>query len=90
MLETFSLGSYLLLVEYTGRLWRNGKANMSAGLKEIFDRIDSSAELWTERIQRMMQAGSLRGCFFAATKESLQEFAANRGKRTANLCPQVA
>ncbi|MEZ6118057.1 MAG: hypothetical protein R3C28_16005 [Pirellulaceae bacterium] len=90
MLETFSLGSYLLLVEYTGRLWRNGKANLNAGLKEIFDRIDSSAELLSERIQRMMQANSLRGSFFASTKESLQEFATNRGKRTANLSPQVA
>jgi hypothetical protein len=26
MLEGFSLGSYLLLVDYTGRLFRDGKA----------------------------------------------------------------
>src|SRR5262245_45466634 len=29
MLEGFSLGSYLLLVDYTGRLYRDGKAVLS-------------------------------------------------------------
>jgi hypothetical protein len=32
MLEGFSLGSYLLLVDYTGRLFRDGKAAISAEL----------------------------------------------------------
>jgi hypothetical protein len=30
MLEGFSLGNYLLLVDYTGRLFREGKAVISA------------------------------------------------------------
>ena len=89
MLETFSLGSYLLLVDYTGRIWRNGKANMNAGLKEVFDRIGSSAEYWSARIQQMMQSKDLRGTVFACSAESLKEFATNRGKRTANLTPQL-
>ena len=35
MLEGFSLGSYLLLVDYTGRLFREGKAAISAELAGI-------------------------------------------------------
>ncbi len=39
MLEGFSLGSYLLLVDYTGRLFRDGKARISRELADIFDRL---------------------------------------------------
>jgi hypothetical protein len=38
MLEGFSLGSFLLLVDYTGRLFRKGKAALAADLARIFDR----------------------------------------------------
>ena len=44
MLEGFSLGSYLLLVDYTGRLFRDGKAVISAELAGILERLGSSAE----------------------------------------------
>ncbi len=46
MLERFSLGSYLLLVDYTGRLFRDGKAVISAELAGILERLGSSAESW--------------------------------------------
>src|SRR5262249_50696138 len=39
MIEGFSLGNYLLLVDYTGRLFRVGKANLSRELAEILDRL---------------------------------------------------
>jgi len=35
MLEGFSLGNYLLLVDYTGRLFREGKAAISREVAEI-------------------------------------------------------
>jgi hypothetical protein len=35
MMEGFSLGSYFLLVDYTGRLFRQGKAAISADLAGI-------------------------------------------------------
>ena len=41
MLEGFSLGSYLLLVDYTGRLFRDGKAVISAELNGILERLMS-------------------------------------------------
>src|SRR6516225_4176386 len=46
MVEGFSLGSYLLLVDYTGRLYREGKAAISRDVAEIFSRLGSSAETW--------------------------------------------
>ena len=41
MLEGFSLGSYLLLVDYAGRLFRDGKAVISAELNGILERLMS-------------------------------------------------
>jgi hypothetical protein len=42
--EGFSLGSYLLLVEYTGRLFRAGKAVISGELAGVLERLGSSAK----------------------------------------------
>ena len=44
MIEGFSLGNYLLLVEYTGRLFREGKAVISGELARVFERLGESIE----------------------------------------------
>jgi hypothetical protein len=44
MLKGFCLDSYLLLVDYSGRLFREGKTAISRGVAEIFERLGSSAE----------------------------------------------
>ena len=44
MLEDFPLGSYDILVDYTGRLFREGKAAISAEVAGILERLGSSAE----------------------------------------------
>ena len=90
MVASMSLGSYLLLVEYTGRLFRNGKARINAGVQDVFERLGTSAEFWDARLKKMLRSYSLRGHVFAANPATVQEFAAKRGRRTANLCPQVA
>ncbi len=90
MLESFSLGSYLLLVDYTGRLFRQGKARINAAVKEVFDRLGTSGELWTSRIGQMLRSRDLRGCYFAAQPARLQSLAEQRGKRIVNLAPQLA
>ncbi len=90
MLASLSLGSYLLLVDYTGRLYRNGKARMNSAVREIFDRIDTSQEYWGDMVGRMLKSRNLRGSFFASTADSIRQVAAGRGKRTANLSPQAA
>src|SRR5208337_3589326 len=62
ILEGFSLGNYLLLVEYTGRLFREGKAVISGELAGVFERLGSSAENWQARL-RKLAAGRLLGRF---------------------------
>jgi hypothetical protein len=42
MVEGFSLGNYLLLVDFTARLYREGKATLSRQVAEILDRLGSS------------------------------------------------
>ncbi len=40
------------LVEYSGRLFRNGKAQINAGVKDIFERLGTSEEYWGDRIKK--------------------------------------
>jgi hypothetical protein len=80
MLEGFSLGSYLLLVDYTGRMFREGKAVISAELAGIFDRLCSSAENWRDRLEKLC-TGRLFGRFFAASRERLRQAAERLGVR---------
>jgi hypothetical protein len=89
MLEGFSLGSYLLLVDYTGRLFRTGKAAISAELAGIFDRLGSRAESWRGRLEKL-RTGRLFGRFFATSRDRLREVAGRLNvRRVANLagCP---
>jgi hypothetical protein len=89
MLQGFSLGNYLLLVDYTGRLFREGKTAISAELSRIVERLGSSAESWHARLEKL-KAGSLLGRFFAASRKRLREVAPHlRVHHLANLggCP---
>ena len=89
MLEGFSLGSYLLLVDYTARVFRDGKAAISRELAGIFDRLGTSAESWRARLEKLSRS-SLLGRFFAASRARLREVAARLGVRqVVNLggCP---
>jgi hypothetical protein len=89
MLEGFSLGSYLLLVDYTCRLFRDGKATISRKLSRIFDRLGTSGESWWSRLEKL-KSGRLLGRFLAANRERLREVARGLGvHHLANLagCP---
>src|SRR5271157_5991738 len=77
-IEGFSLRNYLLLVEYTGRLFREGKAVISGELAGIFERLGSNAENWQARL-RKLAAGRLLGRFFAASRARLREVAERLG-----------
>jgi hypothetical protein len=74
MFEGLSLGSYLLLVDYTGRFFRSGKAAISATVAGIFDRLGSRAENWQTQMEKLRK-GRLFGRFFAASRDKLQEVA---------------
>ena len=85
MLSGFTLGNYLMLVEYTGRLLREGKASISSELADIFDRLGSSAALWQARLQKLSGGRSL-GRFLSSSRERLREVAQKLGVRhLANL-----
>ncbi len=85
MVEGFSLGSYLLLVDYTGRLFREGKAMISTELAGILERLGSNAESWQARLLKLA-GGRLLGRFFAASRERLREIAGRLGRHhLANL-----
>jgi hypothetical protein len=89
MLEGFPLGSYLMLVDYTGRLFRERRAVISAELSGILERLGSSAESWRARLEKLSR-GRLLGRFFAGTRERLREVARVMGvHHLANLngCP---
>src|SRR5271166_355578 len=89
MLPGMSLGSYLLLVDYTGRLFRDGKATTSRELSGIFERLGSSAETWCARLEKL-RTGRLLGRFFASSRDRLREVANHLGvHHLANLggCP---
>jgi hypothetical protein len=88
MLESFSLGSYLLLVDYTGRLFRQGKARISGAVQEIFQRLGTASETWSERIRQMLRSRDLRGHFFATQPSALAAVSQRRSKRLPNLTPQ--
>ena len=80
MINGFSLGSYLLLVDYTGRLFRDGKASIPAALDGIFDRLGCTADCWRTRLERLRR-GRLFGRFFATSKAKLQEIASKLNVR---------
>ena len=85
MLETFTLGNYLGLVEYTGRLLRDRKATITVEVTDILERIGSSADDWQQRMQRLC-GNRLLGRFAASSRERLREMAERLGvSRLANL-----
>lgn len=79
MLEGFSLGSYLLLIDYTGRLFRQGKARLSSEVAGVLDRLGSSAEFWGHRLQAMLKKSRLLGSYFATNHDRLRAAAEQRG-----------
>jgi REP element-mobilizing transposase RayT len=79
MLEGFSLGSYLLLVDYTSRLCRQGKARVSREVASILDRLGTSVDVWGQRIEKLFKTTRLLGSYFAGDRERLRELARSRG-----------
>ncbi len=85
MVEGLSLGSYLLLVDYTGRLFREGKTAISVELTGILARLGTTVDGWQTRLDKL-RGGRLLGRFFAASRERLREVAARlRVHHLANL-----
>jgi hypothetical protein len=80
MIQGFPLGSYAKLVDYTGRLFRQGKASISAELAGIFERLNCNAQSWHKRMERL-GGDRLLGRFFASTRAKLREIGERLGVR---------
>jgi hypothetical protein len=68
------------LVEYTGRLFRQGKASISERLAGIFERVGLSAQRWQHGMEKL-RGDRLVGRFFAASRTKLREIADRIGAR---------
>ncbi|MGO9598050.1 MAG: transposase [Isosphaeraceae bacterium] len=90
MIDGFSLGNYFLLVDYTGRLLRSGKATISRELTGILERLGTTSQSWQARLRKLVE-GRLFGRFFAATRQRLKEVAERLGlSRAPNLAGRPA
>lgn len=89
LLPTFSLGNYLLLLDYVSRLYREGKARVDESVPGIFERLGLDPGGFCDQVQDMLTSKSLRGNFMASDPARIREIAAKQGRRhLANLCPQ--
>lgn len=79
MLENFSLGTYLLLVDFSSRLSREGKARVSPEVAGIFQRLGTSAEFWSGQLAKLFSRERLLGSHFASDRERLRELARSKG-----------
>lgn len=79
MLEGFSLGSYLLLVDYSSRLCRAGKARVSREVAGILDRMGTSVEYWEARMKAYFNKPRLLGSYFSTSAARLREVSTRRG-----------
>ena len=68
------------MVDYTGRLFREGKASISAELAGVFVRLGCSAPSWQLQIEKLC-GDRLLGRFFAASRAKLREIAERLGVR---------
>lgn len=80
MLESFSLGSYLLLIDYTSRLYRQGKARVSHEVAPVLDRLGTNADVWSHRIKQLFSKKRLLGSYFATDRAKLRALAQQIGK----------
>jgi hypothetical protein len=78
--EWFTLGQYLFLVDYTSRVVRKAKAVVSSELAGIFERLHSSAEIWSQRIKQL-HGKTWVGRFLSASRDRLRELAGKLGFR---------
>lgn len=79
LLEGFSLGSYLQLIDYTSRLVRKGKARLSSEVASLLDRIGTSVDIWNANIERMFARTKHLGVAFSFSRAKLQAAAEKRG-----------
>lgn len=85
IIPAFTLGNYLKLVDFTGRMVREGKCVIDREFDDILSRIQSTTGVWQQMIQRL-RGGRLVGRFIAGSRERLRNHAHKLGlSRAMNL-----
>lgn len=79
ILPGFSLSAYLQLVDWTARLCRTGKARLSQAVRDIIQRLGTSAQSWGTRMQRLLRKQRLVGNYCATRHDRLRAVARQRG-----------
>lgn len=90
LLEGFSLGSYLQLIDWTSRLVRDGKARVGDQVAGILDRLGTGVERWRSTMVKLFGSDEPIGIAFAFRRSRLREAAKRFNRRyVANLngCP---
>jgi len=77
LLRGISLSGYVKLVDWSSRLIRPGKVNLSAEIPDILTRLNIDAEGWKETLQRLLGSTKKIGSYFGGTAR-LSEVAAQR------------
>ena len=82
MLTGFTLTRYLLLVDHTARLFREGKASLDADVAPIFDRLAMTVDSWQNSLMQLKTKfvdGKIIGRFLATKSELLSAVAQKLG-----------
>jgi REP element-mobilizing transposase RayT len=85
VIESISLGCYMLLLEYLAKLFRTGKARIHPCICEAMEELGISAEEFGDRVVKMLESDELRGNCFAANQKNLDRVKKNRNQRVTNM-----
>jgi hypothetical protein len=93
MLPGFSLPKYLLLVNHSATLFREGKARLTSDVAPIFERLGTTTEIWEQSLTKLSARFVSRkapGRFLAGTRTLLAAAAQRLGlHHLVNLCGQI-
>jgi hypothetical protein len=90
LMEGFSLGNYLLLLDETSRLLRPGKARIDPQAASLLERLGTTPKTWQQTIECLFSRKIPIGVAFAFDRQKLRDAAKQRGcHHLANLngCP---
>ena len=79
MMPGLSLSSYLVIVDWTARLCRTGKARITAEVASIMTRLGTSSEYWQSHFQGLLAKTRWLGIYCATSVQRLRAVATKRG-----------
>ena len=78
MLRGVSLAGYLQLIDWSSRLIRSGKVNLSTDVPHILTRLQINAESWQATLEKLIKTTKFVGTYFGSVTR-LNETATQRG-----------